>query len=169
MSNEAGNAKNVISKVFKVDQNEISNFTKIFSNLGYDSANAWQKSFISKMNEKINLRTQIQQDLQSGVIEDKYGYIKFNAYADGGLPPVGQIFVANEKGPELVGSIGGQSFVANQNQVVDLLDKKIGSANNGIKNATFVIQVGDEVVAKKVLNDLQDMAKSDGKPIVIGS
>ena len=34
-------------------------------------------------------------------------------------------------------------------------------------NPTFVIQVGDEVIAKKVLTDLQDMAKSDGKPIVI--
>ena len=36
-----------------------------------------------------------------------------------------------------------------------------------IFNPTFVIQVGDEVIARKVLNDLQDMAKSDGKPIVI--
>jgi hypothetical protein len=88
-------------------------------------------------------------------------------FANGGLPPVGQLFVANERGPELVGSIGGQSFVANQNQMMDLLDKKIGTANNGMKNATFVIQVGDEVVARKVLNDLQDMAKSDGRPIVI--
>ena len=35
-------------------------------------------------------------------------------------------------------------------------------------NATFVIQVGDEEVARKVLNNLQDMAKSDGKPITIG-
>ena len=34
-------------------------------------------------------------------------------------------------------------------------------------NPTFVIQVGDEVLARKMLNDLQDMAKSDGKPIVI--
>ena len=152
MGDEANISKNIISKVFKVDQNEINNFTKIFSNLGYDTANAWQKSFISKMNEKIEFRTKLKTGLESGEIEDKYGYMKMSFYADGGLPPAGQIFVANEKGPELVGNIGGQSFVANQNQVVDLLDRKIGSANNGIKNATFVIQVGDEVVAKKVLN-----------------
>lgn len=35
-------------------------------------------------------------------------------------------------------------------------------------NATFIIQVGDEEVSKKVLNDLQDMAKSNGEPITIG-
>lgn len=34
-------------------------------------------------------------------------------------------------------------------------------------NPTFIIQVGDKEVARKVLNDLQDMAKSNGKPITI--
>ena len=86
--------------------------------------------------------------------------------ANGGLPPVGQLFVANEKGPELVGHIGGQSFVANQNQMMELLDKKIGKAGS-MNNATFIIQVGSKEVARTVLTDLQDMAKSNGKPITI--
>ena len=94
------------------------------------------------------------------------GNYKITAYAQGGLPPVGQLFVANESGPELVGHIGGQSFVANQNQMMDLLDKKIGSSN-GMNNATFIIQVGSKEVARTVLTDLQDMAKSNGKPITI--
>ena len=89
-------------------------------------------------------------------------------FANGGLPPVGQLFVANERGAELVGNIGGQSFVANQNQVVDLLDRKIANANTGIQNATFVVQVGSEQIGKVVLTDLQKMAKSNGKPITIG-
>ena len=88
-------------------------------------------------------------------------------YAEGGMPPVGQLFIANEEGPELVGQIGGKSFVANQNQMMDLLDKKIGSAGSPV-NATFIVKVGDEEVARKVLYNLQDMAKSDGKPIEIG-
>ena len=37
----------------------------------------------------------------------------------------------------------------------------------GLKNATFVIQIGDEQIAKKVLKDLNGMAKSNGKPITI--
>lgn len=94
------------------------------------------------------------------------GNYKISAYAQGGLPPVGQLFVANEKGPELVGHIGGQSFVANQNQMMDLLDKKIGDAG-GMNNATFIIQVGSKELARTVLTDLQDMAKSNGKPITI--
>lgn len=35
-------------------------------------------------------------------------------------------------------------------------------------NATFIIQVGDEEVARKTLNKLQNIAKSNGKPIIIG-
>jgi flagellar capping protein FliD len=92
--------------------------------------------------------------------------INVQGFATGGLPPVGQLFVANEKGPELVGHIGGQSFVANQNQMMDLLDKKIGNAGS-MNNATFIIQVGSKEVARTVLTDLQDMAKSNGKPITI--
>lgn len=97
-----------------------------------------------------------------------YSFKATASYAKGGLPPVGQMFVANEKGPELVGQIGGQSFVANQNQVVDLLDKKLGDAKANPINATFVIQVGNREIAKQVINDLQDMAKTNGKPITIG-
>ena len=87
--------------------------------------------------------------------------------AEGGMPEVGQMFIANEKGPELVGQIGGQSFVANQNQMLDIIDKKLENAG-GLKNATFIFQVGDEQLAKKVLKDLNGMAKSNGKPIKIG-
>lgn len=43
------------------------------------------------------------------------------------------------------------------------------SANNGRPiNATFVIKVGDKEIAKQVINDLQDIAKDNGKPITIG-
>lgn len=45
----------------------------------------------------------------------------FQQYADGGLPPTGQVFIANEAGPELVGRIGNQSAVANSDQIVDAL------------------------------------------------
>lgn len=101
-----------------------------------------------------------------GISLTKLNTFSLPRLAQGGLPDVGQMFIANERGPELVGQIGGQSFVANQNQMMDLLDKKISNAG-GLQNATFVIQVGSEEVAKTVLHDLNSMAKSNGKPIVI--
>lgn len=89
-------------------------------------------------------------------------------YASGGLPPVGQIFVANESGPELIGHIGGQSFVANQNQMMELLDKKIGNAQNKSTQIYNIYLDKDHKVATYTLEQLQGMAKTNGKAITIG-
>ena len=40
-------------------------------------------------------------------------------FATGGFPDVGELFVAREAGPELVGSINGHSAVANNDQIVE--------------------------------------------------
>ena len=47
--------------------------------------------------------------------------ISFRAYADGGFPENGQLFLANENGPELVGNIGNRTAVANNDQIVESL------------------------------------------------
>lgn len=39
-------------------------------------------------------------------------------YANGGFPEAGQLFVASERGPELVGSMNGRTAVANNDQIV---------------------------------------------------
>ena len=38
--------------------------------------------------------------------------------ASGGFPKIGQLFVANEKGPEMLGRMGNRNVVANNNQIV---------------------------------------------------
>lgn len=43
-----------------------------------------------------------------------------------------------------------------------------GNNNKTIVSPTIIVQVGDEVVARKVLNNLEDIAKDNGKPITIG-
>lgn len=40
-------------------------------------------------------------------------------FATGGFPDVGQLFFANEAGPELVGTMGGHTAVANNDQIVE--------------------------------------------------
>lgn len=40
-------------------------------------------------------------------------------FASGGFPTEGQLFFANEAGPELVGTMGGRSAVANQQEIVE--------------------------------------------------
>lgn len=51
-----------------------------------------------------------------------------SAYAEGGVPQSGQLFVANEAGPELVGNIGGRTAVANAVQIVEAVAKGVARA-----------------------------------------
>lgn len=45
--------------------------------------------------------------------------IPVKGYASGGYPDEGQLFIARERGAEMVGSIGGKTAVANNDQIVE--------------------------------------------------
>jgi len=65
-------------------------------------------------------------------------------YAQGGLPDVGELFMAREAGPELVGSIGGQNAVMNNQQIVQAVSQGVAQAvsqvmgNGGNKYQLFI-------------------------------
>lgn len=50
-------------------------------------------------------------------------------FATGGFPYQGQLFIANESGPEMVGRIGGRSAVANKDQITDGIATAVYTAN----------------------------------------
>ncbi len=50
-------------------------------------------------------------------------------FATGGFPTRGQLFIANESGPEIVGRIGGKSAVANKDQITDGIATAVYTAN----------------------------------------
>lgn len=66
-------------------------------------------------------------------------------FADGGFPGQGQMFIAREAGPELVGSIGGRTAVANNDQIVE-------AVSQGVYRAVVqaMAQSGDQTVEAKV-------------------
>lgn len=53
-----------------------------------------------------------------------------STYAEGGYVSTGELFVAREQGPELVGSIGSHSAVANNDQIVAGISSGVQSANS---------------------------------------
>lgn len=53
---------------------------------------------------------------------------KIKGYATGGFPETGSMFIANERGPELVGRIGNRTAVVNNNQIVDSVSAGVYSA-----------------------------------------
>lgn len=51
-------------------------------------------------------------------------------FAGGGFPTTGQMFIANEAGPELVGNIGRRTAVANNEQIVESISVGVAEANS---------------------------------------
>ena len=53
---------------------------------------------------------------------------KLGLFADGGFPDAGEMFIAREAGPEMVGSIGGHTAVVNNDQIVEGIREGVESA-----------------------------------------
>lgn len=86
-------------------------------------------------------------------------------YAKGGFPAMGEMFIANEKGPEMVGRMGRKNVVANNNQITSGIKAAViegmmevfmatGGMNSGSSQPqTLYIEVkteNDEVLARAV-------------------
>lgn len=99
-----------------------------------------------------------------------------NWYAKGGFPDAGEMFVARERGPEMVGRIGNKNAVANNNQIVDAIQAGVFKAVvnalesfNGDKNQETEVHIHLEGDSKKlfkvVRKEGQQYQKSTGKPV----
>ena len=64
-------------------------------------------------------------------------------YANGGFPAQGEMFIANEAGPELVGRIGNRTAVANDSQITSSIERAVYramvTANAGNQNDRPVV------------------------------
>ena len=75
-------------------------------------------------------------------------------YAVGGLPNMGQMFVAREAGPELVGTLGGHTAVMNNDQIVSSVSDgvyravKAAMGNGQPVNVTFKVEADSKGIFK---------------------
>lgn len=87
------------------------------------------------------------------------GFPQFNwyAYANGGFPSIGEMFIARERGPELVGRINNKTSVANNDQIVEGITAGVykgvsaamqGYNNSGTNKFTCIVQIEKEAVGK---------------------
>lgn len=120
------------------------------------------KTAIGEVNTRLN-----------GLQQDHPDYGKFayavegyaNGFASGGFPDTGELFVAREAGPELVGTIGGKTAVANNDDIV----AGIASANTGVINAIYgmanMIVKAVESIDTDVVLDGESMADKLYRPM----
>ena len=85
-------------------------------------------------------------------------------YADGGFPTSGQMFIARESGPEMVGSIGSRTAVANNDQIVQAVSQgvaqAVASVMSGGGNNTVILQVDDIELGRAVIGSINKTMKT---------
>lgn len=99
-------------------------------------------------------------------------------YATGGLPDVGQMFVARESGPELVGNIGRKTAVVNNEQIVASVSRGVAEANNeqnallreqnNLLRSMLEKQGNVYLDGKKVTANVEKHQRERGRTILVG-
>lgn len=85
------------------------------------------------------------------------------SFASGGFPDEGQLFIANEAGAEMVGSIGGRTAVANNDQIVEGIRQGVYEAvmaANSNGNNSFDVRVFLD--SREIKTGQQRLARSMG-------
>ena len=102
--------------------------------------------------------------------------IKFKAYAMGGFPADGEMFIAREAGPEMVGTIGNRTAVANNDQIVESVSRgvyqAVASAMGQSSGGTQVVEakVNDKVLFEVMVNrSRQETMRTGHNPLLGGA
>lgn len=89
--------------------------------------------------------------------------MRIQQYHTGGFPSFGDMFIANERGAELVGQIGNRTAVVNQQQIVESVSKGVAEAvssvltrNRGSKTPINVtVKIGNKTIEDTVVEGLE--------------
>ncbi len=91
------------------------------------------------------------------------------SFAEGGFPTTGQMFLAREAGPELVGTIGGRTAVANNDQIVDGIYQGVLQAMNDANDSSNGnIQIKVYLDSKEIAAKVEQRQNDKGASIYKG-
>lgn len=149
----------IIQPVINTFRNLFNTVTNIFSNIKNAISNA-----LSNLNIKIKLPHfswtstpiggWIGDVLRALSLPASLPKLNISWYASGGFPKTGEIFAANESGPEMVGRIGNKTAVANNDQITTAIAESTYEAvskallENQENKQPIIINLGNETLYK---------------------
>ena len=139
--------------------------------------NAWSKVNSVFANNPIALKFIASAESIGSSLKNAFSHVfGVRAYATGGFPDVGQMFIARERGPELVGTIRGRSAVANNDQIIAGISSGVyeavlaamqamGGNNSQNINLENYIVVDEKIMQKQVTKADEKHLRKTGKPL----
>lgn len=132
------NIKRSVEITFKMKNNLTDSVSNLLSNLGKNSKSSKPK-----------------RKAKGGIFENG-SWHNITKYASGGMPNMGQLFVAREKGPELVSTLKGHTAVMNNDQIV-------ASVSQGVSDAVYNVMTP---VLTSLVSSINRM-NSSGTPLYV--
>lgn len=110
-----------MSETSKANTEELANsMSETLQNSLSKAGNSAASAFIDTVNKRLK---------ETGIeVNGKITTPSLKLKAEGGFLNKGEMFIARERGPEYVGSIGGQTAVANNDQIVDGISAGVAKA-----------------------------------------
>lgn len=157
----SGDVKSMLEKSASLDL--ASSWGQKFGNsMGSAMSSAIKKTTFPTLKGTVNVST------------DGKATIKLTAYAMGGFPAEGEMFVAREAGPELVGTIGNRSAVANNDQIVESVSSGVYRAvaqamSESGSNSVVEAKVNDKVLFEVIVGrNRQETMRTGYSPLLGG-
>jgi len=98
---------------------------------------------------------------------------KLQKKAAGGFVDTGEMFIAREAGPEMVGRIGNKTAVANNDQITTAIYNAVksafGSTSGGTSGSStpVVLKINDKVLGQAVISHINNVTMSNGQSPLI--
>lgn len=128
---------------FKKSWNSATRAVTIGLNFAKDTLkNMWSSVTGFFGGKTVNVSTKAKKKADGGVFSGG-SWKPIKRYAVGGLPNMGQMFVAREAGPELVGTLGGHTAVMNNDQIVSSVSVGVAQAVKEVIQPLLKTSVGN--------------------------
>ena len=142
-ADSTGKSRELIEGIFKDLNIDTSDMIKQIE----DAAGMCYEKFNERMNRGIKKRYDVE---INPILNGRYqigsnnsNYLEIQKKADGGFVDEGQMFLAREAGPEMVGRIGNKTAVANNDQIVSAISIGVERAMSRAKTNSNVVIKAD--------------------------
>ena len=130
---------------------------------GVEEANKMMSRSFDTVSQSIDsLSSALEKNMKSGSFKFEVGGVA-QAFASGGFPQHGEMFVAREAGPEMVGRIGRRTAVANNDQIVSGIASGVSNANAGVISAIYAMSRNIVSAVESSGNDIYMDAQRVGR------